>query len=168
MSKVAAQDDNQNKQFKPKTYQVNEEGKQKISMIKIMMIRKIIKIDIGLMVEIGEHHVEVEDSMDKIIEEDCITLTITEMTLDKTIFEKHKITENKLTEVDTEGIIEMIFVEEVGVGLGIDNTQIISEGMIKAVVGLDHVQELAPIEIELNAISVGNMIILLLTVQLCK
>ena len=40
--------------------------------------------------------------------------------------------------------------------------------MTEAVVGLDKVQELAPIEIELDAVSVGNMIILLNTVQLPK
>ena len=33
--------------------------------------------------------------------------------------------------------------------------------MIEAVVGLDQVQELAPIEIELDVINAGNMIILL-------
>ena len=90
------------------------------------------------------------------------------MTLDETILEKCKITENKIIEVDTEGIVEMIILEEVEVGLGIDSTQIILDGMIKAVVGLDQVQELAPIEIELDAISIGNMIILLRTVQLYK
>ena len=70
--------------------------------------------------------------------------------------------------MDTEGIKEMIILEEVGVGPGIDNTQIILEGMIKAVAGLDQVQELAPIEIELDATSVWNVIILLKTVQLHK
>ena len=66
----------------------------------------------------------------------------------------------------TEVNIEMIILGEVGVGLGIDNFLIILEGMIKAVVGLEKVQELAPIENGLDAVSVGNMIILLRTVQL--
>ena len=40
--------------------------------------------------------------------------------------------------------------------------------MIKAVLGLDQAQELAPIVIELDAIIVENMIIVLRTVQLHK
>ena len=83
MSKLTAQDDNQNKQFKSMIYQRNKENKQEISIIEIVMIREIIKIDIGLIVEIGEHHIEVEISMDKIIEEDHITIILAEMTLDE-------------------------------------------------------------------------------------
>ena len=70
--------------------------------------------------------------------------------------------------MDTEEIIEMIIMKEAEVDLGIDNIQIIPEGMTKLVVGLDQDQELVPIEIELHAINVGNMIILLRTVQLQK
>ena len=77
-------------------------------------------------------------------------------------------TENKIIEVDKGGIIEMIPLEEVGVGLEIGNIQIILEGMKKAVAGLDQIQDQAPIEIELDAINVGNMIILLRNVQLYK
>ena len=66
--------------------------------------------------------------------------------------------------MDTEVIIEMIILEEVGVGLETDNIQIISEGMIEAVVGIDQIQELVLIEIELDALNVGNMIIWLRTV----
>ena len=50
------------------------------------------------------------------------------------------------------------------VGLGIDNIQIILDEMPE-VVGLDQVQELVQIEIELHAINAENMIILLRTVQ---
>ena len=42
----------------------NGKDKQEISMIKILMIREISKIDIGQIVEI-EHHIEVEVSVDK-------------------------------------------------------------------------------------------------------
>ena len=71
--------------------------------------------------------------------------------------------------MDTEGTIETIILEEAEVGLGIDNIQIISEGMTEVVVvGLDQVQEPALIDIELDPISVGNMIISLRTVQLCR
>ena len=113
----------------------------------------------------GRHDTEVEVSTVKAIEKDHITLIITEMTLDKTTLEKHEMTENKIIEVDTAGNIEMIILKEVEVGLGIDSTQIVLEGIIKAAVGLDQVEELAPTKIELDAISVGNMIILLKTVQ---
>ena len=57
--------------------------------------------------------------------------------------------------------------KEVGVGLEKDNVYIIPEGMIEAV-GLDQVQEPVSTEVELDAINVGNMIILLRTVQLQK
>ena len=40
--------------------------------------------------------------------------------------------------------------------------------MIEAVVGLDQVTGLAPIEIEFDAINIGNMVILLRTVQLWR
>ena len=58
--------------------------------------------------------------------------------------------------------------KEVEVGLEIDNIQIIPEGMTEVAVGLEQVQELVQIEIELDALNVGNMIILLRTLQLCK
>ena len=67
--------------------------------------------------------------------------------------------------MDTEEIIETIFMKEVGIGLGIDNIQMMPERTKEAVLGLDQVQKLAPIEIELDAINVGNMIILLRNVQ---
>ena len=63
-----------------------------------------------------------------------------------------KIIEVRILEVDTEGIIEMLIMKEVGVGLGIGNIQIIPEQMIEVVVGQDQVQEPLPIEIELDAI----------------
>ena len=66
------------------------------------MIREIIKIDIGQIAEIEEHQTEVEVSMGKIIEEDCITLIIIEKTIGETILEICKITEVKILEVDTE------------------------------------------------------------------
>ena len=69
--------------------------------------------------------------------------------------------ENRITEEDIEEIIEMIIMKEVEVGLEKDSFQIISEGMTEAVaVDLDEIQELVLIEIGLDVISVGNMIIL--------
>ena len=59
----------------------------------------------------------------------------------------------------------MIILEEVELGLGTDNIQTISEGMTEVVVGLDQIQEPVLVETELDAISVGNTIISLKTVQ---
>ena len=90
------------------------------------------------------------------------------MTLEETILEKHKITEVKLLEVEIGGIIKMTMLEEVEVGLGTDNIQVILAEMIEVVVGQDQVQEPVVIETELDALSEGNMIILLKTVQIHK
>ena len=60
----------------------------------------------------------------------------------------------------------MIIMKKVEVGLGRDSIQIIPEGMTEVVVSL--VQKLAPIEIELDAINVGNMITVLRIVQHLK
>ena len=59
---------------------VNEEDKQEISIIEIIMIKDITRIDIGLIVEVGEHHIEIEISMDKAIKEEHAMLIIIEMT----------------------------------------------------------------------------------------
>ena len=67
--------------------------------------------------------------------------------------------------MDIEEIIEMIITKEEEVGLGIDNIQIIPDGVIEVVVGLDQVQELVLIETGLDATNVGNMIILPKIVQ---
>ena len=55
------------------------------------MIRVIIRIDIDQMVEIEEHHSEVEVSTDKTIEEDCNMLILIEMILGEKILEECKI-----------------------------------------------------------------------------
>ena len=58
---------------------------------------------------------------------------------------------------------------EVEVGLGKDNIQVILAEMAEVVVvGQDQVYEILLTEIELDAFSVGNMIISLKTVQLHK
>ena len=104
-----------------------ERDSQEILMIKIITIREIIKIDIGQIAEIKEHQTEVEVCIDKIIEEDHITLIIIEMTIEETILEICKIIDVKILEVDTGDIIEMITLEETGVGLETDNIQIVSQ-----------------------------------------
>ena len=62
--------------------------------------------------------------------------------------------------MDIEEIMEMIIMREVEVGLGIGNISIIIEGMIEATVGLDQVQEPVLLEIGLDALNAGGMIIL--------
>ena len=63
------------------------------------------------------------------------------MTVEETILEKHKITVVKILEVNIEGIIEMTTLEEVEVGLGKDNIQVIlaETEMTEVVVGQDQV-----------------------------
>ena len=63
--------------------------------------------------------------------------------------------------MDTEEIIEILIMKGVEVGLGTDNFLIIPGGMIEVIVGLEQVQKLVPIEIELDVINVENIIILL-------
>ena len=127
MSKLTALGNNQNKQFK----QGDKQG--------ITMIKAIIRIDTGKIVVIGEYHLGVELSMDRIIEEDCNMLIIIEMTLGEEILGKCKIMEVSIIEVVIEAIIEMTALEEVEVGLGKDSIQVILEGIIEAVVDQDQV-----------------------------
>ena len=134
------------------------------------MTKEIIKIDIGQIAEIEEHHTELEEevSTDKIIEEDHVMSITIEMIIEDTIPEICKIIGVRILEVDTKEIREIITLEEVEVGLEIDNILIISEGMTEVVVDLDQVQEPVLIELELDALNVGNMFISLWTVQLCR
>ena len=62
--------------------------KQEISMIKIVMIRKCIKIDIGQMLEIGECHSVVEYNMNRIIATDQGIIRTIEVTLEEEILEE--------------------------------------------------------------------------------
>ena len=86
------------------------------------------------------------------------------MTLGEEILGIHKIVEVRIIEVGIETTIEMTILEEVEVGLGKDNTQVIFEGMIEAIVDQDQVQEPVLIEIESDVLNVENMIISLMTV----
>ena len=128
------------------------------------MIGVIIRIGLDQIVEISEHHSEVEDSMDRTIEEGCNMLIPIEMNLGEKILEEHKIIEVKILGVDIEVIIETKNLEEVEAGLWKDNIQVILEEMTKAVaVGLDQVQEPVITEVGLDVLNVWNMIILLRT-----
>ena len=120
MSKLTAQGNNQNKQFKPKIYHGKRRGQTRN-----YYDQGIIKIGIDQIVEIGKYHSWVEVSMDRIIEECHNMSMLIEVTLGETILEECKIIEVKILEVDIELIIEMTILEEVEVDLGKDNTQII-------------------------------------------
>ena len=74
----------------------NGEDNQEISTIEIIMISKITKMDIGQLAEIEEHQSEVEVSMDKIIEEDCVMLINIETITEEKISDICKITEVKI------------------------------------------------------------------------
>ena len=126
------------------------------------MVRVISKIDIDQIVEIGKHHSELVIRPDRIIEEGTICRW---MILGEIILEECKIIEVQILEMDMKVIIEMRTLEEVGVGLGKENIQIILEEVTEAVVvGLEPLLT----EIGLDVINVGNMIILLRTVQIHK
>ena len=109
-------------------------------MVKIM-VRGIFKIDIGQIVETEEYCSVVEYSMDKITEIDQGTIRIIEVILEEEISEgicnQIRIIEVKIIEADIEENIEMVIMKEVEVGLGRHSVQIIPEGMIEVVVGLD-------------------------------
>ena len=169
MSKMTAQDDNLNKQFKPKIYQGKQRGQSRNFY------------DQNIYDQRDYQNRYRSNSRDRRTTYRCRGqyehsyrgrphyVSNYRAIIEEIISEIHKITEVKTLGVVTEGIIEMTIFEEVGVCLGTDNIQIISEEMTEVVlVGQDHVQEPVIIEIELDAISVGNMIILLRTVQLCR
>ena len=131
-----------------------------------IMIRVINRIYTDQIVEIGECHLELKLSMDRIIEESHNMLTVLEMTLGEDISEECKIIEVKILEMDIEVTIERKTLEEVEVGLGKDNIRVILEGLIKeVVVDQDQGQELVLIWIGLDVLNVGSMIILLKTDQ---
>ena len=64
-------------------------------MIEIIIIKDLVKVDIGQIAEIEGHHAEVDVSMDKVVEEDCIMSITIEMTIEETISEICKIIEVK-------------------------------------------------------------------------
>ena len=96
------------------------EDRQEDFMI-VAMIREIIKIDIGQIVEIGEYHSVVEYNMDRIIGIDQGIIGIIQVIMEEEICDQIRIKEVNIIAVDTEEIIEMIIMKEVEVGLGLDN-----------------------------------------------
>ena len=90
--------------------------RQEISMIEAI-IREIIKIDIGQIVEIGEYDSLVGYNMDRMTETEQGIIRTIEVSLEEEILEgisdQIRITEVKIIEVDTEELIEMIIMKEV-------------------------------------------------------
>ena len=158
VSKLTAQDDDQNKKFKPKIYTPTQ-----FFMI-TAMVRKIIKIDIDQIVEIGEYDLVAEYNMDRTVEKDQGIIRIIEVTLEGEILEGMSnqigIIEVKIIEMDIKEIIEIIVMKEAEVCIGIDNIPII-EVTVETTVDLGQVQEPVQREIKLDVINTGNMIILL-------
>ena len=128
------------------------------------MIKTDIKIGIDQTMVTGQCHIEVELSMDKILEEDCTMIKILDIILRKVILGECKILEVRILEVDIEVTLGIITLEEVEVGLEKDNTWVTLEEMRKTVLDHDQVQEHVLIETESDTVSVGRMIILPMTV----
>ena len=99
MSKLSAQGSNQDRPFKPIIYQGKGEKK-----VEIIMTKVDIKADIDPMVEIDivNHHIKVDLSMDKIIQKDLSMFKITEDILGGEILEKCKTIDMKISEEDIE------------------------------------------------------------------
>ena len=104
----------------PKFIKAKGDDKQGIIMIKV-----IIRIDTYQIVQTGECHSEVELSMDIIIQEGQNMLIIIEMALGEEILEECKTIEVRILQVDREETIDMAILEEVDIGLGKDNIQVI-------------------------------------------
>ena len=66
ISKLTAQHDEHNKQFKPKTYEGKRRGQMRHFMINVVMVREIIRIDIDQTVGIEEFHLVVGYYVDEI------------------------------------------------------------------------------------------------------
>ena len=103
-------------------------------MLEIIIIKIDTKVGIDQAVVIGECHIEVELSMDKIIEEGHSMIKITEVILGKEILEEHKITEVRILIVDIEVISGTIILEEIEVGLEKDSIQVTLAEVIEAAV----------------------------------
>ena len=91
-------------------------------------------MDTDQIVEIGECHIEVDLSTDRIVEEGYNMITIIEVSLGEEIIKECKMIEVKILEVDIEVTIEMKTLEEMEDGLEKDSIQVILKEMIKSVV----------------------------------
>ena len=139
MSKSAANDDGTNSSSL-KYIKTKEGDRQKIYMTNIIMIKETIRIGIDQIAEIEDSNLVVEFSADKIIEVDQGMNKTTGMTIGEEILEvmqeciRIRILEDRIREVDTEEIIGMKIIKEVGVDLGKGHIQATVTGMTGVVV----------------------------------
>ena len=151
---MADQVDNLN----PKFTKAKEEDKIEVVMVDAVMISEVIKIDTGQIVETGDsiHKIEVDQGMNKIIEEEILEVTQ----------ECIKILEYKIVEENTEVTIEMKVITEIGIGTGLGGDHFLETSVIEetiavlVIVGPDQNQGQAQIETESGATNIGNMVIL--------
>ena len=162
MSKLTAQDNVQNKQFKPKIYQSKGRGWTRNFYDRC---DRHIKIDIDQIEDVREFHLLVGYNVDKTtgIGQDMIKTM--GMILEEEILEEMwggiRITEDNITEVDIEEMTEMIIMREVGVGPEKDSIKERSEEMTEVVVvDQGQVQVLVLIETGTHVTGAENMIIL--------
>ena len=120
MSNLTAQDDVQTKQFKPKIYQTKRRGQTRKLEI---MVKEIIKIDIGQVVETWEYCLVVEYSMDRIIEIGPGAVRTAEMISGEEILEGTW-EQIKIIEEDIGKTIGTIIMKEVEVGIEKDTLSI--------------------------------------------
>ena len=160
--KLAAREGRSGRQFKPPTTKAREEDKTEVVMIDIVLISKVIKIDIGQLVETGDSIIKIEadQDMNKIIEEEILEAMqgCIKILKDKPVEESTKIT------IEVKVIAEL----EIGTGLGkghfLETLLMVETIGVQAIVGPGQDQGQVQIETESDVVSVGNMIILQKTV----
>ena len=169
MSKLTTQDDGQNKQFKLKIHQGKRRGQtrnvcgkcnydQRNYQNRFRSDSRDRRISFSGRIQCGW------DYRDRPRYEQTIEMTLEEE-ISEGMWEQIKCIEDRIIEVYIEEVIEMITMREVVVDIEKGRFQKIIEGMTEvAVVDLDQIHKLVQTEVELDAISVENMIILQKTV----
>ena len=113
-----------------RSFKAKEEDRQEFCMTNVIMIRDIFRIGIDQVVEIGEFHLLVEFSVDKIIEIDQGMNKAIGMMLEWEVLEemweciKTRTLEDRIIEVDIEETIGMKIMKEVGVWLEKGNIKV--------------------------------------------
>ena len=138
------------------------------------MVEIIIMIEVGneigsdwvVVIDIEDEIIEIELSMEKTIQKGVnMVWIIEEETLGEQTIEENRIIEDKPLEEDIEGTTRIVSLIGIETGQEIDTFQIILGGIIAGVIGQDQGLKQVPREPELDALRVGNMIILLRFVQ---
>ena len=119
-------------------------------------------------IDIVDHHIEVDLSMNIIIENSHSMSKSTEEILGEEILVKHKTTEVKILEAEIEVDLGTVMLIEIRVGLEKDNFKVTLGETIEVVVSQDQDLEQVLIETELDVSNVGNMTTLPKIVQICQ